>query len=644
MKKQLLFLLLLLPAVGWSQPNWKTTGNAALGTDFLGTTNSEALKLYTNNTERLRISATGNVGLGTIAPEASALLDITSTTQGVLVPRMTQAQRDGIVSPAIGLLIYQTNSTPGFYYYNGNWKALSPKGVDKSLSNLSSPTSVNVDLLPEADNAINLGSATSQWKNLYTAGDATISGLTIGKGGGGDNSNTALGYGSLYANTTGTDNTASGAYSLNSNNDGFDNTASGVYALGLNTDGFDNTAFGAYSLYSSTTGIFNTASGTYSLYSNTWGNFNTASGTYSLYSNTTGYNNTASGDVALYGNTTGYNNTATGSAAGSTNDANTYCTFIGYNADQAVTTDFTNSTALGNTSRITESDQVRIGNSSVTSIGGYAGWTNLSDGRYKKEVKENVPGLEFINKLRPITYHLDVTGISRFLGEDFTGSSVKVKNAGETNPQLEEEKKQLNEAGRKVKEEILYTGFIAQDVEKAAAELGYEFSGVDKPQNEHSLYGLRYAEFVVPLVKAVQELSATEASLLMENESLKRKNAELESRLEKIEALLILPGNSAKAEELNQTTVVLNGGAYLQQNVPNPFDGTTVISYYVPDEHASVQLRFTSVSGEVLQTIELAAGKGNVSVEAGELASGTYQYSLLVNGKVIGTKQMILQR
>ena len=55
------------------------------------------------------------------------------------------------------------------------------------------------------------------------------------------------------------------------------------------------------------------------------------------------------------------------------------------------------------------------------------------------------------------------------------------------------------------KENNRYSGFIAQDVEKSARELGYKFSGVDVPKNDNDFYGLRYAEFVVPLVKAVQE-------------------------------------------------------------------------------------------------------------------------------------------
>ena len=60
------------------------------------------------------------VGVGTTTPDASSALDITSTTKGLLIPRMTAAQRDAISSPAIGLMIYQTDGTVGFYYYNGS--------------------------------------------------------------------------------------------------------------------------------------------------------------------------------------------------------------------------------------------------------------------------------------------------------------------------------------------------------------------------------------------------------------------------------------------------------------------------------------------------------------------------------------------
>lgn len=57
------------------------------------------------------------------------------------------------------------------------------------------------------------------------------------------------------------------------------------------------------------------------------------------------------------------------------------------------------------------------------------------------------------------------------------------------------------------KSKISYTGFIAQEVEQTAKKINYDFSGVDAPKNNSDLYGLRYGEFVLPLVKAVQELS-----------------------------------------------------------------------------------------------------------------------------------------
>ena len=63
----------------------------------------------------------------------------------------------------------------------------------------------------------------------------------------------------------------------------------------------------------------------------------------------------------------------------------------------------------------------RIGNSpSVTSIGGYANWSNVSDARFKTNIKENTPGLNFINKLRPVTYNMDMDAIARFKKHQIT--------------------------------------------------------------------------------------------------------------------------------------------------------------------------------------------------------------------------------
>src|SRR4051812_33828596 len=64
----------------------------------------------------LSARAQGNAGIGTTSPDASALLDLTSTSRGLLIPRMTEAQKNAIASPATGLLIYETdNATTGTY-------------------------------------------------------------------------------------------------------------------------------------------------------------------------------------------------------------------------------------------------------------------------------------------------------------------------------------------------------------------------------------------------------------------------------------------------------------------------------------------------------------------------------------------------
>ena len=71
----------------------------------------------------------------------------------------------------------------------------------------------------------------------------------------------------------------------------------------------------------------------------------------------------------------------------------------------------------------------------------------------------------------------------------------------------------LNWESKYAIENIRMTGFIAQDVEQATKETGYDFSGLVKPTSENDLYSLRYSEFVVPLVKATQELSEQNNSL-----------------------------------------------------------------------------------------------------------------------------------
>ena len=69
------------------------------------------------------------VGIGTTEPDPSSALDITSISAGILVPRMTEAQRMLINSPATGLLVYQNDNITGFWFFDGvSWSSLSGGG------------------------------------------------------------------------------------------------------------------------------------------------------------------------------------------------------------------------------------------------------------------------------------------------------------------------------------------------------------------------------------------------------------------------------------------------------------------------------------------------------------------------------------
>jgi hypothetical protein len=84
----------------------------------------------------LTLSTFAQIGINTVSPDASAALDITSTTGGLLVPRMTETQRDAISPAATGLMIYQTDGTAGFYYYNGSsWEGYYSKNEIDILTN-----------------------------------------------------------------------------------------------------------------------------------------------------------------------------------------------------------------------------------------------------------------------------------------------------------------------------------------------------------------------------------------------------------------------------------------------------------------------------------------------------------------------------
>jgi trimeric autotransporter adhesin len=96
-----------------------------------------------------------SVGIGTSTPDASAQLDITSTSKGLLIPRMNLSQRNLIATPTAGLMIYQTDNTPGFYFYNGSlWSAVSSAFALPFANNYTgAANALSIDMLGNLNNA-----------------------------------------------------------------------------------------------------------------------------------------------------------------------------------------------------------------------------------------------------------------------------------------------------------------------------------------------------------------------------------------------------------------------------------------------------------------------------------------------------------
>lgn len=320
---------------------------------------------------------------------------------------------------------------------------------------------------------------------LDTAGlHNTVAGFQVMYSNRNGSENTAFGYQALSGNISGNYNTAFGGLSLRENiNSGF-NTAIGFTSMRWNLEGQENTGVGVESLLLNTRGNRNTAIGKGSLYYNK-ADDNTAAGHNALLNNRDGISNTGIGVNALLDNVTGNNNTA-----------------IGYNANVSEA-GLSNATAIGAGAIVNTSRKVRIGNSAVLTIEGAVEFSSTSDGRYKFNIKEDVRGMEFIARLRPVSYQFDGLKFDHTLDPG--------------NASLDTEAAQYEKAAS-----VRRNGFIAQEVEKAAAAAGYEFSGIIKPTSENGSYSLSYASFVVPLVKAVQELK-------LEIEDLRKQLAELKA-------------------------------------------------------------------------------------------------------------------
>ncbi|MEZ4777838.1 MAG: hypothetical protein R2786_00450 [Flavobacteriaceae bacterium] len=239
------------------------------------------------------------VGINTTSPDPSSELDISSTDGGILIPRMTQANRNLIASPATGLMIYQTDNTSGFYYFDGSSWVIIGGGVDtqNTLDEAYDEGGAGLGRTITADNGAVLVQGNDGFQNTGTFG----AGATLALSGSGTRMffyprKAAFRAGNVtatqwndanigdYSVAMGRSTIASGTYDTAI---GFGSTASGTYSTAL---GWANTASGAYSF---SLGQNSLASG---WSSTVLGRISTASGSQSMVF---GHGITASGDNSI---------------------------------------------------------------------------------------------------------------------------------------------------------------------------------------------------------------------------------------------------------------------------------------------------------------------------------------------------------
>ena len=344
-----------------------------------------------------------------------------------------------------------------------------------------------------------------------TGTDNTFIGFSAGLNNTTGYDNTFLGEEAGIANTSGRDNVFVGEDAGARNTTGYNNSFIGSQAGVNNTTGYRNAFLGNYAGYDNTTGDHNTFIGdsagvdvSVGIYNTFIGagcgtateftSYNTFVGAYAgSDNNRTNQNsgatrNTYMGYLAGFTNREGSDNTGIGCLSdfvsqypASTNISNTV--FLGASASVAAngvvvlgksssgsgengiaighqsSMTASNAIAIGYQASATTANEVVIGNAAHTSIGGSVNWTATSDGRFKTDVQEDVVGLDFINQLRPVTYHFDSKKIMEHKAQTITRSSLVKEVPADLDSAL------LS------KNTIRYTGFIAQEVEQAAQML-----------------------------------------------------------------------------------------------------------------------------------------------------------------------------
>ncbi|MBK8846006.1 MAG: T9SS type A sorting domain-containing protein [Bacteroidetes bacterium] len=278
------------------------------------------------------------------------------------------------------------------------------------------------------------------------------------------------------------------------------------------------------------------------------------------------------------------------------------------------------SSSFGHSALSNADNKIVIGASGIATmvIGGYKPWSNLSDGRFKEDVKENVPGLEFINALRPVTYVVDVDKLNHHITSQMP-DSIASHYYPDANA-IAAAKKNIQ------------TGFIAQEVEATAKEIGYQFDGVNAPTNPTDNYSIAYSQFVPSLVKAVQEVDK-------ENSELKNKVSSLEKTIQQMQQCL----NVLCDKNDNENKSYIENNSLQIQIAPNPTNGEAQITISGNEKLQNLTIKIIDGAGKLVRSFYASNNSSTFTFDAQLLSKGTYIVQLLNDNEILKTEKLIVQ-
>lgn len=233
----------------------------------------------------------------------------------------------------------------------------------------------------------------------------------------------------------------------------------------------------------------------------------------------------------------------------------------------------------------------------------------FSDVRYKENIKDLGIASQIIRQLHPVSFD--------FIQTDPYEDTASLKNK---------------------------VGFIAQEMMEVLPHLVGQLPEAD-------IYTVDYTSVIPYLVKAFQEAQEEKAVLEEQTTELQEQVSELQDQLaslqELIQSLLAQNENANATPKSNAPKHSPKNSireAKLFQNLPNPFSETTVIRYELPKTAGNAYLQVFDMSGRMLRNIALPHAQeiGQVEISAGELMPGTYTYSLVVSGKMVDSKRMVV--